>query len=320
MSSQQPMSMPYPAYAQAAYPPKGHAPSDSASTLDFSAKHQLIEERHTINRTPSPTPSEFNALNGIKEKKTTKEKIQYYAIIAVLLTITILISVFHEKIITALRPFTDWLASHKFGPLIPIAILIILSFPPLFGHEIVAMLIGVTWNLPLACVIMAAGTLLGEIANYYTFKYACTARGEKMEAKDISYGLLAHVVRRGGFMIVLVIRYSAIPAHFATAVFSTVGVSFPIFIGAAILSLPKSLVPVYVGYALKPENENDKTSNIIEKIVLVITIIITVAAYRWINKRMEAAKPDYIYSRRKARQAKVQGPSGSEFISLPNIV
>jgi hypothetical protein len=30
----------------------------------------------TLSRTPSPTPSEFNALNGIKEPRTTKETIR----------------------------------------------------------------------------------------------------------------------------------------------------------------------------------------------------------------------------------------------------
>ncbi|KAJ7207954.1 hypothetical protein GGX14DRAFT_634574 [Mycena pura] len=188
------------------------------------------------------------------------------------------------------------------APLIPIALLITLSFPPLFGHELVAMLAGVTWDFPVACVIVAVGTLLGEIANYFTFKHACSARGAKMEAKDISYGLLGHVVREGGFLIVLVVRYSAIPPHFATAVFSTVGVSFAVFAAAAALSLPKQFVPVYVGYALKPENAGNTTSEKIEKIVLAASIAVTIAAYIWINRKMKAARPDYIYSRRKARQ------------------
>jgi hypothetical protein len=37
-------------------------------------------------------------------------------------------------------------------------------------------------------------------------------------------------------------------------VFSTVGVNFWLFLGAAVLSLPKAFVPVYVGYSMKPEN------------------------------------------------------------------
>ncbi|KAJ7675452.1 hypothetical protein B0H17DRAFT_130803 [Mycena rosella] len=314
MSSQPNMAMPYPVYPP--HSSKSHFRSDSS--LDLSPKRELIGERN-ISRTPSPTPSEYNALNGIKEEKTTRQKIQYYGIIAVLITLAVLISVFHEKIITALQPETNWLSEHKIGPIIPIAIFIVLSFPPLFGHELVAMLVGVTWDFPLACLIVAVGTLLGEIANYFTFKYACSARGAKYEAKDLSYGLLAHVVRHGGFLIVLVIRYSAIPPHFATTVFSTVGVSFVVFIGAAVLSLPKQLVPVYVGYAMKPSNTSSKSA-VVEKVVLVISIAITIGAYVWINRQMTAARPEFIYARRKARQGKAGVSTAPQFISLPDVV
>ncbi|KAJ7119590.1 hypothetical protein C8R44DRAFT_878008 [Mycena epipterygia] len=300
---------PYPTHAS--YPSRGHFNSES-----MSSKAELLDDPRNITRTPSPTPSEFNALNGIKEQKTTKQKIQYYGIIAVVLTLVILFSVYHEKLITALKPVTDWLHDTKFAFLIPIALLIVVSFPPLFGHELISMLVGVAYDLPEAFVIVAVGTLLGEIANYFTFKYACTARGEKMEAKDISYGLLAHIVRHGGFLMVLVIRFSAIPPHFATAVFSTVGISFGVFIGAALLSLPKALVPAYIGYSLKPENAGNSSSNLVEKLVLGVSIVVTIGAYVWINRKLKAARPDFIYQRRKARQAKMSDP---HFIGLPNM-
>ncbi|KAJ6631535.1 hypothetical protein B0H10DRAFT_1938399 [Mycena sp. CBHHK59/15] len=319
MPSEETINAPYPVYS--AYPPNALVNSNSTLTsVKFSSKARLIDDARHISRTPSPTPSEFNLLNGIKEKKSTKEKIQYYAILVVLILAAILISVFNNKIISGLKPFTDWMRDHKIGPLIPIGILIILSFPPLFGHEIVAMLAGVTWSLPAAFAIVAVGTLLGEIANFFVFKYACTARGNKMEAKDLSYGLLAHIVRNGGFLVVLVIRYSAIPPHFATVVFSTVGITFWVFLAAAVLSLPKQFIPVYVGYALKPENSGNTTSEKVEKVVLVLSIGVTIAALIWIRRKMAAAKVDFVYARRKARQGKVTSSSGPHFIGMPNMV
>ncbi|KAJ7764829.1 hypothetical protein B0H16DRAFT_1525861 [Mycena metata] len=281
----------------------------------------MLDEARNVARTPSPTQSEFNLLNGIKEERSTKQKIKYYGVVIVLLVAVILFSVFQTKIIHALKPFTDWLAGHKLGPLIPIAILIVISFPPLFGQEIVAILAGVAWDFPLACLVVAAGTLLGETANYFTFKYACSVRGAKMEAKDLRYGLLAHIVREGGFLVVLVIRYSAIPSHFATTIFSTVGINFWVFLGAAVLSLPEAFVPVYVGYALKPENADNTTASKVDKAVLALSIIVTIVSYKWIANKMEQAKPDFVYSRRKARQRKIGGSSvDPHSIDMPNIV
>lgn len=69
-------------------------------------------------------------------------------------------------------------------------------------------------------------------------------------------------------------RYSAIPAHcplilylefdrrlnqlynaVSTPIFATVGVPFGIFLAAAVLSVPKAIVPVYVGWTAKDEND-----------------------------------------------------------------
>lgn len=52
------------------------------------------------------------------------------------------------------------------GWLIPIAIFVIISFPPLFGHEILGVLCGVVWGLGVGFAIVAAGTFLGEMANF----------------------------------------------------------------------------------------------------------------------------------------------------------
>ncbi|KAJ7022320.1 hypothetical protein C8F04DRAFT_1138424 [Mycena alexandri] len=292
-----------PSYAQTAnyaqnyaYTPT-HNPQNSVSLSTLHDDPSTFDDdepmiSRTLSRTPSPTPSEFNLLNGIKEKRTPTQIIVRYAVIAVLLATTIVISIEHEKIINALAPATNWLASHKAGPFIVIALLVVLTFPPLFGGEIVATVAALAWSLPVAFCIVAAGTLLGEVAN---FLYAFT----------MSYGLLAHVVRKGGFLVVLVVRYSAIPPHFATTVFATVGISFWVFGAAAVLSLPKTFVAVYVGYAMRPENEHNSQSQKVERIILVIGVIITIGAVIWIRREEQQAKPAFIYARRKARQGKL---------------
>ena len=45
------------------------------------------------------------------------------------------------------------------------------------------------------------------------FKYCCRSRGEKLERTNITYGCLARVVRDGGLIIALIARLSAIPGH-----------------------------------------------------------------------------------------------------------
>ncbi|KAG6816761.1 hypothetical protein H0H87_003156 [Tephrocybe sp. NHM501043] len=139
------------------------------------------------------------------------------------------------------------------------------------------------------------------------FKYCCRARGEKMERTNLTYACLAKVVRDGGFKIALIARLSAIPGHFTTAVFSTCGMGIIVFTIAAILSMPKQFITVYLGVILEQSatGEKDTKSTIISDVVLGITFLITVLAMWYIYHMMNKVKPQVIYERRKARQAKL---------------
>lgn len=64
----------------------------------------------------------------------------------------------HQK----LRPWSEKVRDLPAGWLIPIVILVIISFPPLFGHEIIALLCGVVYGLWIGFAIVAAGTFIGE--------------------------------------------------------------------------------------------------------------------------------------------------------------
>ncbi|KAI0293888.1 snare associated Golgi protein-domain-containing protein [Multifurca ochricompacta] len=320
------MSSPYQAYGNPRpgatpymYPPNG-PPSTSAYSFNTSqttipGKPESVPKR--ISRTPSPTPSEAAELarEGVFDWKTLsswrfwfrREWLWYYVILILLTIITALITIFHRQIVDKLTPAAHWVKGLPGGWAIPIAILFVISFPPLFGHEIIAILCGVVWGLWIGFAIVAAGTFLGELGNFYAFKYCCHARGEKLEKTNLQYACLARVVRDGGFKIALIARFSAIPGHFTTAVFATCGMSVWTFSLAAFLSLPKQLATVYLGVIIEGSGTKETTSQRIASIsVIVITTIVTIVAAWYIYRKLNRAKPAVIYDRRKARQAKME--------------
>ncbi|KAF7329127.1 hypothetical protein MKEN_00173200 [Mycena kentingensis (nom. inval.)] len=299
-------------------PSLSDAPSYTSHVSYPTKSPRDLEERRTLARTPSPTPSEAKALGGglFNWKDLMrwnfwfrKEWIKYYIILVIIVTVSALITIYHEQIVHWLTPVSVWLRDKlKFGWLVPIGVLFVISFPPLFGHEVVAVLCGLVWGLWVGFGIVAAGTFLGEVGNYYAFKYCCRARGEKMERTQIPYACLARCVRTGGFKIALIARFSAIPGHFTTAVFATCGMNIWVFSIAAILSLPKQFITVYLGVILE-ESDKGETSNqskIISRSVLAATVLVTVLAMWWIFHQMNLVKPAVIYDRRKARQAKLE--------------
>lgn len=93
------------------------------------------------------------------------------------------------------------------------------------------MLCGIFWGLGVGFAIVTAGTILGELLNFLyvnlilvlvstvtnfaisLFKYWCSGRAEKHQRTSIFHACLAQVIREGGFIVALVVRYSVIPGH-----------------------------------------------------------------------------------------------------------
>jgi uncharacterized membrane protein YdjX (TVP38/TMEM64 family) len=196
---------------------------------------------------------------------------------------------------------------------------VVISFPPLFGHELIALLCGVIYGLWIGFAIVAAGTFIGEgtsslvslpvlspfhhdddnnkskeppllthlvVGTWFAFKYTLRNKAIKLERTNLNYGAMARLTRDGGFIIVLVIRLSAIPAHFSTAVFSTCDVKFWFFVVATLLSLPKQIFLVYLGVLLV----QDSSDSVVKTLMFGAVFIITVAMGVWIWLKMRAIK------------------------------
>jgi formate hydrogenlyase subunit 3/multisubunit Na+/H+ antiporter MnhD subunit len=76
-----------------------------------------------------------------------------------------------------------------------------------------------------------------------------------------------------------------------------------VFSLAAILSLPKQFITVYLGVILEQSSTGGQSSKsrIITDVVLAVTILITFVAMWYIFRQMDKVKPEVIYKRRKAR-------------------
>ncbi|EIW76880.1 hypothetical protein CONPUDRAFT_158032 [Coniophora puteana RWD-64-598 SS2] len=350
--------MPQPSYpTQSSYPPPGSNPSPHAlpsysslgpeyatqpstggqadvspvpSSQTYSGRG-APDSRTYLTRTPSPTPSERKALDasfgfsiqGVIQRVRHAESWRDYvslAVIGILVLIVVMIAVFHDQIISALEPFAHWMYRTPGGWLIPIAIMIILSFPPLFGHEIVAMLCGFVWGPGIGFAIVVAGTLIGETLMFLIFKHLLRSYNERAQRNNITFAAFCNVIRNGGFRIVLAARYSAIPPHFTTAVFAASQLVFWQFLLAAVLALPRQFASVFIGTDLNTSGTSDsKTNKIATYIVLAVVIVVSIPTMRYIRKQITTEKENVVYARRKARQALMNGSGdGSEAAELNN--
>jgi uncharacterized membrane protein YdjX (TVP38/TMEM64 family) len=91
----------------------------------------------------------------------------YYIIFTLIILLVAFLTIYHKKIVEWLTPISKKVRSVSWGWVIPVVILFIISFPPLFGHEIVGILLGVVYGLWIGFGVLCLGTLLGEWGNFY---------------------------------------------------------------------------------------------------------------------------------------------------------
>jgi uncharacterized membrane protein YdjX (TVP38/TMEM64 family) len=230
-----------------------------------------------------------------------------FHLLGILLAVaTVLISLNHDKVVHALLPITEKIHALPAGWLIPIAVLIIISFPPLFGHELVAILCGIVYGLWPGFGVVAAGTFLGEIGTWFAFRRLFARRAARLERTNLNYGALARMTRDGGFPVVLVIRLSVVPSHFSTAVFATCDVKFWYFCVATFLTLPKQIVLVYLGVLFV----NQQTGAVEKGLIFGVGGAATVVLGIWVWWRMGAVKKVLLAEQAERKRMESEGFAG----------
>ncbi|KZP18917.1 hypothetical protein FIBSPDRAFT_911532 [Athelia psychrophila] len=294
--------------------PQLHDPYAQNESFDHNAlapqyRYGGLESARDLARTPSPTPSETEALGEKKMfnwRKTFSPKRENWvrlAIIAAIMAILITVTVLQSRILKALQPAAIWAKKTPGGFMIAVAALFILSFPPLFGAGIVALLCGAIWGPAYGFAIVVAGQFTGELANYFLFKYLCRARSEKTKKSSIKYAAFGRAVEDGGLLVAIAARYSILPPHIVTAVFATCGMKLWVFVVSAIVSLPQNFVNVYIGSFAEAEAKGESTTSakIVDYVTLGVTVIVTIVVQRYIDVQVNKAKPEIIHERQKAR-------------------
>ncbi|SGY13544.1 BQ5605_C010g05890 [Microbotryum silenes-dioicae] len=182
----------------------------------------------------------------------------YWFVGIILVAFAVVVAIYRDPIVSWFEPRKHNIVNLPASWAIPVAILVVLSFPPLGGHEVVLLVVGLIWGIWIGFAIACAGTFIGELACFFAFKYFFTEKARKVEHKSIFYACLARLMRDGGVWIVAVVRFSAIPGHVVTALQSTVGMPLWRYSIAVIISLPKQLAIVYLGVMF---GETKDTSN-----------------------------------------------------------
>ncbi|WWC62743.1 uncharacterized protein I303_105340 [Kwoniella dejecticola CBS 10117] len=280
----------------------GHLDTAASAPARVKSRHSIMHETDEELTEDEKIEYEKGLITWEKAKNwrfwLRKEWIWWYLIFILIVVVVALMAFFHHSIINWLSPFVKKLRELKAGFVIPAAILFVLSFPPLFGNEIVIVLVGLVWGLGKGFAIVVVGVGLGETVLFLLFKHWCRHRAERMTMKSLNYACLSESIRQGGFLMAWVVRLSVIPTHYTTAVLAICGLPTWKFILALLLSTPKQLISVYVGVVLGQTNASTN-SHVISDCVFGACALITLGALYFIYNRMIKVRKGVLISMRK---------------------
>ncbi|CAD6563915.1 MAG: Tlg2-vesicle protein [Tremellales sp. Tagirdzhanova-0007] len=302
-NAQSTQGYPQPPYGDQRYPQPGYSAADYSNTMPISPTtnhpHQsLMRESDDELTEEERIEYEKGIISWSKIRNWRywfrREWLWWYILLVVIVVVVALMVFFHHDIVNWLTPFTRRMQSIKDGWLIPVAIIFALSFPPLFGNEIVMILVG---------------------DNPGVFKYWCRGRALRESKKNLNYACLSQALQEGGFVMATIVRLSVIPTHITTVVLSVCGLAFYHFFIALILGLPKQVIAVYVGVVLG--RTSGTNSHVVSDCVFAATAVISLGAVWFIYKKMMAVRKKVIIGMRNDLRAKnvptSAPPSGSGF-------
>ncbi|GAA6049735.1 hypothetical protein JCM3770_004433 [Rhodotorula araucariae] len=251
-------------------------------------------------------------------RDSVRRKYWVWWIVGIVLTAAIvLLSIYRDTIIKKFEPHKQDIVDLPASWVIPVAVLIILSFPPLGGQELVLMLCGLIWGVWVGFAIACAGTYIGEILCFWAFKYLFTNKANDIESKNIFYACIARLMRHGGIGIIIIVRFSAVPGHVVTAIQSTVGMSIWVYSIAIIVSLPKQLAVVYLGFMFGQNHDTAspdqvEKQRIISLCVLFATGVATVLSLYIVYMRARKLYPEVLRDMEESSLSKSPLAEGSD--------
>lgn len=177
------------------------------------------------------------------------------------------------------------LSHMKYGWLVILGSMVVISFPPMMGHTTIVTLCGFAYGMK-GFFIALAGTVLGAAIAFVVLRFLFSRRLRKWSATNDKWTALETVVKSKGLPLVVLIRLSPMPPWvYANTLFASIHtVALWQFIVATFCLSPKLLLLTLIGSRLAPLSDGeqrkgmDKQTMIIDAGLAIGGILLGIAA------------------------------------------
>ncbi|KAL5488033.1 hypothetical protein ACEPAI_6141 [Sanghuangporus weigelae] len=213
-----------------------------------------------------------------------------------------------QRITDSLRPSTvtqkfydlgQLLARRRFGWVVLVVMMLIISFPPLTFYWTVVSLCGFTYGLGKGLVLAAPAAIIGSTIVFIVLRLSFRSTLRNWTEKNEKWQALETVMRKKGLPLIILIRVSPFPPwSYSNACFASVeAVSLWQFLVANIFLLPKIFLVVFSGSRVakladgEQRNKMDTAAMVLNIVLIVISIGLGILAgvitYRLLQKQIQ---------------------------------
>lgn len=213
-------------------------------------------------------------IRGRIERATRREKVIVFATVGTVVSLIVILTfIFHKQLLDWAKPLAQKYTQKPGGFLLPAVLLIIVSFPPFFGHEFISVLVGFIYG-NVGFLIVVVSITIGETLLFLGFRHIFRDRLVQFRRKYENYDIFVRVIERGGFPMLLAIRCSAMPGHFSTPLFASIlSIPYQTWLLGSLASSPTLYPPVYFGWLLQRGQSSEVTPWLVG-FALGITIVV----------------------------------------------
>jgi len=193
------------------------------------------------------------------------------------------------------------LSHMKYGWLIIIGFMILISFPPMTGHTTTMTLCGFAYGMK-GFFIGLAGSVLGAAFVFVVLRFLFSKRLQRWSATNDKWTALETVAKAKGLPLVILIRVSSMPpwAYSNTLFASIHTVALWQFVVATFCLAPKLLLHTFIGSRLAPLSDGDQREGMDTQTKVIngclvgggvlLSIIASVVVYRLVQDQLRHLK------------------------------
>lgn len=208
------------------------------------------------------------------------------------LAVEIAFIIYHQAVFELVVSFAESWRELRGGSAIMFGLIVLVSFPPLFGYSLLSSMCGIMyglWGWPL----LASATILGSLISFLFCRFIFQDYAQRLARSNERFTALTRTIQNDGFTLLWMIRLCPLPYSLSNGALASISSISPLkFALATAVVSPKLFLHIFVGDRLAHlTSETDLISRLINIVSICLASVVgAVTVYTIYIRTIERAE------------------------------